>query len=97
MSTRSGFPSIEIGMPVIALRKVLRMRNLYQAVAPSSIATIDRTTEITRTNAAKTLGIYFFSAKTMAVLPNPQAESPAAILPCLFATETIFSTENAYP
>ena len=36
---------------------------------------------IARTTAAKTRGIIFCSASTIAVLPKPQAVSPAAIAP----------------
>jgi hypothetical protein len=46
---------------------------------------------MTRTSAAHTLGMWRVSARAMAVLPNPQALSPAARAPCPAATATIMS------
>ncbi len=83
-------PSMEMGRPVIALRKGPSYpQSLSGPSAPSSIATSVRTIDTMRTTAANTRGMYFFSASTMAVLPKPQAVSPPGIVPVSRAISTM--------
>src|SRR5690349_17258807 len=71
-------PSIAIGNPVMAFKIGFSYaQSLLGPTAPHSNATSDRTAVTARTTAANVRGIIFCSASTIAVLPKPQAESPA--------------------